>query len=126
MRGRVDCVGSSALRRPAIPCFEGGGLPIRQAAPLKNRFSIVGDVRGSGLFLGIELVKDRDTLEPTGQEASFIADRMREQGVLLATDGPYHNVVKTRPPMPFSENDVSLLAGTMEKFWSRISARRKF
>jgi 4-aminobutyrate aminotransferase-like enzyme/Ser/Thr protein kinase RdoA (MazF antagonist) len=82
---------------------------------LKDRFAMVGDVRGSGLFLGIELVKDRDTLEPAGQEASFVADRMREAGVLLGTDGPYHNVVKIRPPMPFAENDADLLAGAMEK-----------
>jgi 4-aminobutyrate aminotransferase-like enzyme/Ser/Thr protein kinase RdoA (MazF antagonist) len=82
---------------------------------LKDRFPIVGDVRGSGLFLGIELVKDRETLEPAGQEASFVADRMRESGVLLGTDGPFHNVVKIRPPMPFSESDADLLAGTMEK-----------
>ncbi len=55
---------------------------------LANRFPIVGDVRGSGLFLGVELVRDRASLEPAGVEASFVANRMREQGVLLGTDGP--------------------------------------
>jgi len=83
--------------------------------PFKDRFEIVGDVRGSGLFLGIELVRDRDTLEPAGEEAAFIADRMREYGILMGTDGPFHNVVKIRPPMPFSESDADRLVGTMEK-----------
>lgn len=74
-----------------------------------DRFEIVGDVRGSGLFLGVELVRDRTTLEPAGAEASFVANRMRERGILLGTDGPFHNVVKIRPPMPFDESDADLL-----------------
>jgi 4-aminobutyrate aminotransferase-like enzyme len=80
-----------------------------------DKHSIVGDVRGSGLFLGVELVRDRETLEPAGEEASFVANRMREYGILLGTDGPYHNVVKIRPPMPFSEDDADLLVATMGK-----------
>lgn len=76
---------------------------------LEDRFPIVGDVRGSGLFLGVELVRDHTTLEPAGAEASFVANRMRERGVLLGTDGPHHNVVKIRPPMPFAESDADIL-----------------
>lgn len=79
----------------------------------KDHYPIVGDVRGSGLFVGVELVRDRETLEPAGQEASFIVDRMREHGILLGTDGPFHNVIKIRPPMPFSETDADFLVATM-------------
>jgi len=63
--------------------------------------ALVGDVRGSGLFLGVELVRDRGSLEPADREASYVVNRMRDEGILLGTDGPYHNVVKIRPPMPF-------------------------
>ena len=77
-----------------------------------DRHAIVGDVRGSGLFLGVELVRDRETLEPAGDEASFVANRMREEGILLGTDGPFHNVVKIRPPMPFSADDADELVAT--------------
>ncbi|MCG3159570.1 MAG: Acetylornithine/succinyldiaminopimelate aminotransferase [Acidobacteria bacterium] len=83
--------------------------------PLMDRYAIVGDVRGSGLFLGVELVRDRKTLEPAGEEASFISNRFREHGILLGTDGPFHNVIKIRPPMPFSETDADFLAATMDK-----------
>ncbi|MCB0198122.1 MAG: aminotransferase class III-fold pyridoxal phosphate-dependent enzyme, partial [Anaerolineae bacterium] len=83
--------------------------------PLHNQFEIVGDVRGSGLFLGIELVRDRETLEPAAEEASFISNRMREHGILLGTDGPYHNVVKIRPPLPFMKRDADFLIETMHK-----------
>jgi 4-aminobutyrate aminotransferase-like enzyme/Ser/Thr protein kinase RdoA (MazF antagonist) len=76
---------------------------------LAQRYPIMGDVRGSGLFLGAELVRDAATLEPAVEEASFINNRMRERGILLGTDGPYHNVIKIRPPMPFSEGDADCL-----------------
>lgn len=79
-----------------------------------DRYALVGDVRGSGLFLGLELVRDRQTLEPGGAEASYVANRMREEGVLLGTDGPYHNVVKIRPPMPFSLSDADRVVDTLD------------
>ena len=81
----------------------------------KERYDIVGDVRGAGLFLGIELVRNRHTLEPAAAEASFISNQMREQHILMGTDGPYHNVVKIRPPMPFNHHDADLLVDTMDK-----------
>ncbi len=81
---------------------------------LKARHALIGDVRGSGLFLGVELVSDRQSLQPAGREASLVANRMRDQGVLLGTDGPYHNVLKIRPPMPFSVQDAELLLQTLD------------
>lgn len=86
--------------------------------PLADRHAIVGDVRGSGLFLGVELVRDRDTLEPAGEEAAFVVNRMREEGILLGTDGPFHNVVKIRPPMPFSNDDADELVATLGEILS--------
>lgn len=81
----------------------------------KDRFELVGDVRGAGLFLGVELVHDRETLAPAAAEASFISNQMREHGILLGTDGPLHNVVKIRPPMPFSLENADFLVATMEQ-----------
>jgi 4-aminobutyrate aminotransferase-like enzyme/Ser/Thr protein kinase RdoA (MazF antagonist) len=77
--------------------------------PLVDEHELVGDVRGSGLFLGVELVRDRVTLEPAAAAASYVSNRMRELGILLGTDGPHHNVVKIRPPMPFDEENAELL-----------------
>ena len=74
--------------------------------PLVQQLGIVGDVRGSGLFLGVELVRDRDTLEPAPEEATFVVNRMRERGVLVGTDGPFHNVIKIRGPMPLTLDDA--------------------
>jgi 4-aminobutyrate aminotransferase-like enzyme len=88
--------------------------------PLAERHALVGDVRGSGLFLGVELVRDRESLEPAGPEASYVANRMRELGVLLGTDGPYHNVVKIRPPMPFGDEDADVLLHAFEQVLSEL------
>jgi 4-aminobutyrate aminotransferase-like enzyme/Ser/Thr protein kinase RdoA (MazF antagonist) len=75
---------------------------------------LVGDVRGLGLFLGVELVRDRDTLEPADDEASYLVNRLRDEGILAGTDGPHHNVIKIRPPLCFSEADADFLADTLE------------
>ena len=76
---------------------------------LQQRYEIIADVRGSGLFLGVELVRDRI---PATEEAARIVNQLRERGILLGTDGPHHNVLKIRPPMPFSEVDADLLLTT--------------
>lgn len=80
---------------------------------LKDRYELIGDVRGSGLFLGVELVRDRGMLEPGSAEASFISNQMRERHILLGTDGPLYNVVKIRPPMPFDLENADLLIRTL-------------
>ena len=89
---------------------------------LAGRHPIVGDVRGSGLFVGVELVRDRESLEPAGTEAAFVVNRLREEAILAGTDGPFHNVLKIRPPMPFSEADADLLATTLDRILDEASA----
>jgi 4-aminobutyrate aminotransferase-like enzyme len=81
---------------------------------LSARHRLVGDVRGLGLFLGIELVRDRDTLEPAGREANQIVERMKERGILLSTDGPFHNVIKIKPPLVFSMKDADVLVSNLD------------
>ena len=80
---------------------------------LQQRHAIIGDVRGSGFFIGVELVRDSRT--PATQEAARIVNQLRERGILLGTDGPHHNVLKIRPPMPFSNADADLLLTTFEE-----------
>jgi 4-aminobutyrate aminotransferase-like enzyme/Ser/Thr protein kinase RdoA (MazF antagonist) len=89
--------------------------------PFVERHPIVGDVRGPGLFLGVELVRDRETLEPAPEEAAYVMNRMREHRILLGTDGPYHNVLKIRPPMPFDEGNADLLVEVMEKVLKELN-----
>jgi 4-aminobutyrate aminotransferase-like enzyme len=74
---------------------------------------LIGDIRGSGLFLGIELVRNRETREPADTEAALVAESMRDHGILLGTDGPWHNVIKLRGPMVINFDDVEILATTL-------------
>ncbi|MFK7772653.1 MAG: aminotransferase class III-fold pyridoxal phosphate-dependent enzyme [Saprospiraceae bacterium] len=85
---------------------------------LKERHSIIGDVRGIGFFLGIELVSNRKTLEPAADETNYLANRMRERGILMSTDGPLHNVLKIKPPMCFSFSDADFLIENLDKVLS--------
>ncbi|MEP7140446.1 MAG: aminotransferase class III-fold pyridoxal phosphate-dependent enzyme, partial [Caldimonas sp.] len=79
-----------------------------------KRHSIVGDVRGAGLFLGVELVNDRRSLAPAASQASYVANRMRDFGILLGTDGPSHNVIKIRPPLCFAMDDADFLVERLD------------
>jgi len=90
---------------------------------LSERHPIIGDVRGSGLFLGLELVRDRHTLEPAAAEASYAVDRLRELGILTGTDGPFHNVIKIRPPLCFSEADADLFVAALDEVLSEEPVR---
>jgi len=89
---------------------------------LMDRHQVIGDVRGSGLFLGIELVRDRKTLEPADREAHALVNAMRERGILLSTDGPLHNVIKIKPPMVLDEADVDMTLRQLDDVLASLGA----
>jgi 4-aminobutyrate aminotransferase-like enzyme/Ser/Thr protein kinase RdoA (MazF antagonist) len=90
---------------------------------LQDRHALIGDVRGSGLFLGIDLVRDRASREPATSEADYVVNRLRERGILAGTDGPHHNVIKLRPPLIFSENDANLFVETLDAILQEDAAQ---
>lgn len=75
---------------------------------LSEPHEIIGDVRGEGLFIGVELVKDRGSLEPATEEARTIVNNMKDLGVLMSTDGPLDNVLKIKPPMVVTRADLDM------------------
>jgi len=90
---------------------------------LMDRHPLIGDVRGQGLFIGVDLVRDRATREPAVAQAAYVANRMRERGVLLSTDGPDHNVLKIKPPLAFTAADADLLVATLDDVLAEDDAR---
>lgn len=82
---------------------------------LGDTHAVIGDVRGSGLFLGVDLVLDREMRTPARVHAAQVVNRMREEGVLIGTEGPHHNVLKIRPPMPFGDADADRLVETLDR-----------
>jgi 4-aminobutyrate aminotransferase-like enzyme len=81
---------------------------------LADKHDIIGNVRGSGLFFGAELVLDRKTKEPAGEIATEVINRMRERGVLMGKLGIHQNATKIRPPMPFSRDNADLMLSTLD------------
>lgn len=79
---------------------------------LQRHYEIIGDVRGSGLFLGVELTIDG---QPATQEAKRIVNTMRNNGILIGTDGPFNSVLKIRPPMPFSTADATTFLDVLQR-----------
>ncbi len=76
---------------------------------LAERHAAIGDIRGSGLFQGVDLVSDRATRAPAGKLAQAVHNGMRDRGVLIGTIGAHDNVLKIRPPMVFSREHADLL-----------------
>jgi len=94
-------------------------------AGLMERHPVVGDARGLGLFLGIELVRDRQTLDPAAEEAAYVVERMKEHGILLSTDGPLHNVIKMKPPLVFGEADADRVVATFDRVLAEDPVRAR-
>jgi 4-aminobutyrate aminotransferase-like enzyme/Ser/Thr protein kinase RdoA (MazF antagonist) len=115
----LDVIRDEELQQNAL---EVGEYLKRELHLVQEHHRLVGDVRGLGLFLGIELVRDRDTLEPAGREATQIVERMKERGILLSTDGPFHNVIKIKPPLVFSMKDADVLVSNLDSVLRELSA----
>lgn len=82
---------------------------------LKNSYPVIGDVRGRGFFLGIEFVEDPCHLTPAAKLAERVVNTMKDNQILLSTDGPHHNVIKFKPPLVFSMEDADELVRALER-----------
>jgi 4-aminobutyrate aminotransferase-like enzyme len=82
---------------------------------LSDKHSIIGDVRGSGLAIGAELVLDRKTKQPAKAEAERVVNMMRQKGVLMGSNGIFYNVLKIRPPMPFGKPEADIMLTTLDE-----------
>jgi len=79
-------------------------------------FPIIGDVRGQGLFLGIELVNAK--MQPLADQTDYLANRMKDHGILMSTDGPDHNVLKIKPPIVFNKANAEELIFYLKKIFA--------
>ena len=91
-----------------------GGYLMQRFDELAVRHSAIGDVRGRGLYLGIDLVTDRATKEPATALAADVANRLRDRGVLISTDGPHDNVIKIKPPIVFTREHADILCAELD------------
>jgi 4-aminobutyrate aminotransferase-like enzyme len=92
-----------------------GNYTLTRLSQLAERHSLIGDVRGSGLFFAVELVTDRRSKTPATAETKRLVNQMRERGVLISRIGMHDNILKIRPPMPFSRQHADLLVDTLDE-----------
>ena len=98
----LDVIRDERLMHNAAVVGEQMMMGLRELA---DKYTLIGDVRGHGLFVGVELVRNRDTQEPARTELSILVERMKRAGILLSTEGPHHNVLKIKPPIVFSSEN---------------------
>jgi 4-aminobutyrate aminotransferase-like enzyme len=99
-----------------------GALLGAELAGLAVRHPLIGDVRGSGLYLGVELVRDRDTRDPDPAAATAVVNGLRERRVLISATGEHGNVLKIRPPLVFAEADAARLLTELDAVLTALPA----
>ena len=82
---------------------------------LAAQYSAIGDVRGQGMFLGVELVEDRKSLKPATALAARLVEELKSDGILISAEGPHQNVLKIKPPLQFVEADADLLLAALNR-----------
>ena len=88
---------------------------------LKEKHTLIGDVRGMGLMQGIELVKDRQTKEPATEATNLVMERARANGLLVGKGGLYGNVIRMSPPLNISKADVDQALAALDKSLAEVS-----
>ena len=121
---------SMAVGHAVLDVIETENLPARAVSTgealmagyrdLARRFPIIGDVRGMGLFIGVELVTDREARIPATQAADHVVDQLRLHGILASTDGPDDNVLKIKPPLAFGPEEAAILLAETETALSTL------
>ncbi|KXZ56764.1 hypothetical protein GPECTOR_1g689 [Gonium pectorale] len=101
-------------------CADVGAHLLSRLGGLAQRHDIIGDVRGAGLMLGVELVKDRRTKEPAKAETAAVMETMKDLGVLMGKGGLHGNVFRIKPPMCFSRADADFLVDVMDVALSKL------
>lgn len=114
----LEVVEQQGLQANAL---ETGDYLLDKLKKLKANNFIIGDVRGSGLFIGIDLVGGPDSREPATSETSRAVNLLKERGVLIGSTGRYDNVLKIRPPLVFTRQNADLLLEKLEGVLSEIS-----
>lgn len=113
----LDVIEKEGLRSNAVRV---GNHLMKLLRELQATHPIIGDVRGVGLFVGLELVKDRDVLTPATEETALLVRRLKEKHICLSTDGPWENVIKFKPPMCFSMQDAERVIEQIDHILTEI------
>ncbi|MDI9310605.1 MAG: aminotransferase class III-fold pyridoxal phosphate-dependent enzyme [Limnohabitans sp.] len=100
---------------------EVGDYLLNKLKVLKEKYAIIGDVRGNGLFVGVEMVRNPETLEPAVPEIDIIVEKLKTNGFFISTDGPLNNVLKIKPPIIFNKNNADEIVHYLDIAFSELA-----
>jgi 4-aminobutyrate aminotransferase len=101
-----------------------GETAMKRFMQMKNRFDLIGDVRGKGLLIGVDLVRDRETREPARVEAMKVAWRAWERGLVMISFGRHGNVLRIAPPITIGEDELETALEIVEASIEDVSEGR--
>ena len=109
-RAVLDVIHDEGLQENA---HRTGAYLLDRLRDLQRDFELIGDVRGLGLFIGVELVTDQESKTPATEQAAALIENLKERGVILSTEGPGHNVLKIKPPIVFNRGDADFFVDAL-------------
>ncbi|XP_028414643.1 ethanolamine-phosphate phospho-lyase-like isoform X1 [Dendronephthya gigantea] len=115
----LDVIEEEGLQKNAL---EVGNFMLKHLKELQKVHPLIGDVRGKGFYIGIELVTDRDKRIPATAEALQVKTKLKDRYIILSVDGPDENVLKFKPPMCFSRMDGEFLLSNLNEVFSEVEA----
>ncbi|MDM8006016.1 MAG: aspartate aminotransferase family protein [Phycisphaerae bacterium] len=118
----LEAIGADHLRENARNV--GGHLKNRLLG-MQERHPLIGEVRGMGLMLGMELVRDRQTREPARDEAHDVAEQAKEHGLLIGTSGIFGNTIRLTPPLCFTKDDADFAADCLDQALAEAESRMR-
>ncbi|MGA1721625.1 MAG: aminotransferase class III-fold pyridoxal phosphate-dependent enzyme [bacterium] len=113
----LDVIEEENLQKHALTL---GNYLLERWKGMSKQCPALGQVRGEGLFLGMEFVADPAQRTPCAARATYVVERMKAQGFLLSTDGPDHNVIKFKPPLVFPDSEAERLCNNLEQILREV------
>ncbi|MGA1560860.1 MAG: aminotransferase class III-fold pyridoxal phosphate-dependent enzyme, partial [bacterium] len=113
----LDVIEEENLQKHALTL---GNYLLERWKGMSKQYPALGQVRGEGLFLGMEFVADPAQRTPCAARATYVVERMKAQGFLLSTDGPDHNVIKFKPPLVFPDSEAERLCNNLEQILREV------
>jgi 4-aminobutyrate aminotransferase-like enzyme len=113
----LDVIAEENLQDNALDV---GTYLLDQLKVLKSKHEIIGNVRGRGLFIGVELMRDLESLTPAAA-ANTVVNQMKDSGILISSDGPDHNVLKIKPPIIFTRENADTLVVNLAAIINELS-----
>ncbi|MFI0779520.1 aminotransferase [Streptomyces sp. NPDC021212] len=117
----LDTLRDEGLQENAVRV---GGHLGRRLGALADRYDIIGAVHGSGLYLGLELVRDRDSLKPATEETAELCDRMLDLGVIVQPTGDHLNILKIKPPLCIDRAAADFFIDTLDRALAQLGHAR--